>query len=137
MAKLPTQKRIMKEEIKEAPSWVERLISPINRFMETVYNTLNKNVDFRNNIRCDIVEYQFKTTPTGTFDLPIILKHNLKSRPEGVLLLEIRQVDGNYSPVNGSLSLQWRGGNQEVYIESIGVNNLNNSTTYMFRFLII
>jgi hypothetical protein len=137
MGRLPTQKRILKEELKEAPNWIEKLITPINQFMENVYNLLNKNLDLRNNIKCDIVEYQFKTSPTGTFTLPIKLKHNLKSRPEGVLLMEIRQVDGTYSPVNGALSVQWRAGNEEVFIESIGVNNLNNSTTYMLRFLII
>jgi hypothetical protein len=137
MAKLPEQKRLLKEEFKEAPNWIDKLLTPLNRFIETVYNILNRNVDFRNNIRCDIVEYQFKTTPSGTFNLPIILKHNLRSRPDGVLLIEIRQVDGNYSPVNGALSVQWRGGAQEIFIESIGVNSLNNSTTYMLKFLVI
>jgi hypothetical protein len=137
MSKLPTQKRLLREELKEAPNWIDKLLSPINQFMENVYSLFNKNIDFTNNIRCDIVEVQFKTSATGSYTLPIVLNHKLRSRPSGVLLLEIRQVDGVYSPVTGATGLQWRAGNEKVFIESIGLATLNNSTTYQLRFLII
>jgi hypothetical protein len=69
--------------------------------------------------------------------MPIILNHKLKSRPEGVILMEIRQLDGVYSPIGQGIAVQWRAGNEQVFIESLGANTLNNSTTYLLRFLII
>lgn len=63
MAKLPIQRRIMREDLKDAPSWIERLIGFINPFFEDIYYAMNKQITFRENIDCDILEIEFETSP--------------------------------------------------------------------------
>ena len=46
--KLPIQKRILREDLKDAPDWVVNIIGPLNNFMETIYQALNKNIDETN-----------------------------------------------------------------------------------------
>ncbi len=62
MAKLPEQRRILKEDLQDAPSWIDKLISPINSFFEDLYFALNKNITFRENIAAQIREIDFETS---------------------------------------------------------------------------
>ncbi len=38
--RLPSQKKILREDLKDAPAWVNGLIGPLNAFMESVYQAL-------------------------------------------------------------------------------------------------
>ena len=46
MASLPPIRRISKEDLQEAPDWVEKLIYPINLFFDSVYRALNGRLTF-------------------------------------------------------------------------------------------
>jgi len=61
MAQLPNQKRILKEDLREAPSWIDKLLYPLNSFMESVYFALNRNLNFQENIASQIYEIEFTT----------------------------------------------------------------------------
>jgi hypothetical protein len=59
MASLPPIKRISKEDIPEAPSWVEKIIYPVNLFFDSVYRALNGSLTMPENIVGQIKEISF------------------------------------------------------------------------------
>jgi hypothetical protein len=60
MAFLPPVKRISKEDLPEAPSWVEKLIYPVNLFFDSVYRALNGRLTVPDNISGQIKEISFQ-----------------------------------------------------------------------------
>lgn len=49
MASLPTVNQIRREDIPNAPSWIDKVLDPLNQFMEGVYSALNRNLTFTEN----------------------------------------------------------------------------------------
>lgn len=87
--KLPTIKKILREDLKAAPDWVGRLIDPINSFMESVYTALNKNITLYDNVASFIKEISYKTPatyPTGVENVSFI--NELRTRASGVVVLQ-------------------------------------------------
>jgi len=64
MAKLPSKRKLLREDLKEAPSWIDNLLGFINPFFEDVYFAFNKNITFKENIASQIRELNFETTAT-------------------------------------------------------------------------
>jgi hypothetical protein len=140
MAKLPAFKRIQREDFPEAPKWVDRLIYPINQFFDSVYNALNKRLDFVDNLQGEFRTLSFTTTAAynGTaanFD-SIEFVHSLKVKPRGLLLCQI-QKDGlaEYSPIEGDVYLDWVEVNGLIEIGL--VRGLAASTSYTMTVLLI
>lgn len=143
--KLPTQKKILREDLREAPSWVDKLISPINSFFETVFNTLARNVTFSENIACQIKDVDFSTNSSydGTaanWD-QLRFKRTIKTKATGVWLLQIADIGpvgtklSSYRPIEGDVYVDWIEDNEEIVIGLI--RGLTTSETYRARFLII
>lgn len=64
MANLPKITRIRREDLPDAPGWIEKLLYPLNLFMEGVYQALNKNLTYAENLAAKVVEFEF-TTPAA------------------------------------------------------------------------
>ena len=64
MAKLPSKRKLLREDLKEAPAWIDNLLGFINPFFEDVYFAFNKNITFKENIASQIRELNFETTAT-------------------------------------------------------------------------
>jgi hypothetical protein len=64
MAKLPSIKRIVKEDIQDAPEWIDQLISPLNTFMEEVYFALDNQLSIGDNIRGSLTKITVRTLST-------------------------------------------------------------------------
>lgn len=140
MAKLPILKRIQREDFPEAPDWIEKLTYPINTFFDAVYNALNKNLTFGDNITSEIKEFTFTTLSTyvgtaATFEA-IEFVRSIKSAPKGVILLQIYKFgSATYSPIEGDVYLDWNETNGTVTIGLI--RGLAASTKYTLRVLVI
>lgn len=141
MAKLPTQKRILREDIKEAPSWIEKLLYPINSFMELVYSALNKNITFEDNISSSQKTLTFLTLSTYSsatpkvegFD-PLTFNHNLKYKPSTVILQQIVVSEDLYEVITDPVTIQWQEINGVIYITYI--TGLKDFKSYTVRFLV-
>lgn len=143
--KLPIQKKILREDVKEAPPWVDKLLYPINSFFETVFSGLSKNLTFSENIACQIKEIEFNTTGTydGTAANWVNLKFNktIKTKAQGVWLLQIIDLGNigtplsSYRPIEGDVCIDWMEDNGQIIIGLI--RGLAASKTYSVRFLVM
>lgn len=139
MARLPLIRRISREDIQEAPNWIERLLFPLNQFMETVYQALNKDLTFSENIRSQTAEVTFETSAAydGTVAnfTTVQLQRSLPARAQGILLLQIAENASSPSPIDGPVYVDWLDNNGVISINH--VSGLNASTSYVMRLLII
>ena len=142
MAKLPVINRILKEDLKEAPSWIDKLLYPINTFIESVYNALNKNITFTDNIACQIKQISFTTqaayTDGGSANwTDISFPNTLRNKAQGALFLDIREDNTIFIPAtsNSSLSLSWIELEGRIIVKYI--TGLKNSTKYNITLLIL
>lgn len=71
MAKPPDFRRVLRDDIPDAPNWVDPIIGAYNIFMEQSYSLFNKNLSIGDNVTGKIVSITF-TTPsdylTGGFN---------------------------------------------------------------------
>lgn len=57
--KLPAQRKILREDLKGAPEYVNGIIDPVNSFMESTYQALNKNLTLNENIASFVKEITY------------------------------------------------------------------------------
>ena len=111
MARLPIIKRITREDVSQAPSWIENLIFPINQFMESVFRALDRNLTFTDNFSAQIQEIEFDTSSAydGTaanFDT-LEFSRTIKTLPRGLFLMQILQVEDNHTPIESAVYIDW------------------------------
>ena len=73
MAKLPSKRKLLREDVKEAPAWIDKILGFVNPFFEDVYFSLNKNITLRENIDCDIKEIVIETSTTYQNNIPNLI----------------------------------------------------------------
>lgn len=131
--RLPTLKKILFEDLKGAPDWVRPMIDVLNSFMETVYQALNRNITFPENVACFIKEITYKT-PAGypTMD-PVYFQNELRTRATGVQVLQVYDK-ASYTPPPGPIYVPWIETNQRIAIYPI--TGLEAEKTYIVRLLI-
>lgn len=139
MAKLPVLKRILREDLKDAPDWIERLLYPINTFFDAVFQALKKNITFDDNIACQLRDVSFRTSSAydGTaanFDTFTFVK-TIKTKAKGVIILDIKQVEDNYTPIEAAVSLEWIEFEDEIEVHL--VSGLTASKSYTAKLLVI
>jgi hypothetical protein len=132
--RLPPQKRILREDVKGAPSWINPVIDILNSFMENTYQALNRNITFSENIGCAIKELTYKTPstyPSGLEDMEFI--SGLKSKATGVILMQVVDKD-LYLPPPGPVYVPWVENNGSIVIST--VTGLEADKTYLIRLLV-
>lgn len=132
--KLPNVRRILKEDLGGiVPDWTLGLIGPLNSFMESVYQTLNRNVTFSENIASFIVELIIKTDGSGVISETTFL-NQLKGgvRAQAVLVCQIYNKV-TYAPI-ANTGMAWSTDGVNITISEI--NGLDVSSTYVARLLI-
>ncbi len=131
--KLPTIKKIVREDVKDAPSWINAIIDPINTFMENVYTALNKNITLTDNISSFVKEITYRTPstyPNGVANMSFV--NQLRSRATGVLVMQV--VDSStYEPRTCS-NIAWNESVNGIVIFTI--LGLEASKTYTIRLLV-
>lgn len=142
MAQLPNQRRILREDLKDAPTWVDKLLFPINSFMESVYYALNRNITFNENIACQLRRVSFTTTssynssPQSADNFPLIqFATSLRTVPMGVIPLQLFVNGDVETPLLAPYNISWYHNNGTLFITYI--SGLDDSTTYTLQLLVI
>ncbi len=105
MGKLPPQKKILKEDLKGAPSWINPLIDTVNNFMETTYSLFNKNITDTENIACQIKDIIYKTTSAYPVADVLEFQSELKTKATGLLVL---QLQGQFMRLGSTATEQYK-----------------------------
>jgi|GEM_PF-1913115 len=134
MSKLPSITGLKREDFKDAPDWIDRFLSPLNTFMRTVYEALNGNLTFGDNISGFVKEFTI-TAGAAAENNTTEFVHGLKRQPTGLLIMQVTQVSSNYAPITSAVTLSWRRGVGSIVIDAI--TGLTNGTQYTFRVLVI
>jgi len=132
--KLPVIKKILREDVREAPSWVNGLIDPINSFMETVYQALNKNLTLTENIASFVTEITYRTIstyPTGQETTNFM--NQLKVRPSGVMVMQVYDKL-TYLPPPGPVYVPWTLNGDQIVMRTI--TGLEADKAYMIRLVV-
>lgn len=130
--KLPNIKRILREDLgPNVPNWTEGIIGPVNSFMEAVYQTLNKNVTFTENVASFFVELIIKTDVSSVFETSNFL-NQIKTRPRGVLVCQVYEKS-TFTPI-AVTGIAWSTDGTNVSIFELP--GLSASQTYVVRLLI-
>jgi len=136
--KLPQIQRILREDLREAPGWIDKLLNPLNQFLDSVYGGLNKNITIAENIDCQERTINFKTASdyvaNNTFQ-EISFRRATRNKAKGVLLGNIQIQDAYYRPILNAVSLQWVEIEGIIYIKYIA--GLEDSTNYRVYVIVI
>jgi hypothetical protein len=134
MAGLPKIRRILKEDLREAPSWFSKLLDPINTFMDSVYNAMNKNQTFGENVKGQIKSFQV-TAGAGAVNNTFFFTTTV-SNPAGVILIRAIQNGSTFVPLTSAPTIaSWRHGDGMIYVDSI--TGLTAGQKYTITILVI
>jgi hypothetical protein len=131
--KLPTQNKILREDIKDPPAWIGKVIDPFNSLAEFVYQVMNRNITFSENVACFIKEIVYKTTSVYPVADAVEFTNELKVKASGVLVLQAFEKS-TYIPAAGPVYVPWNENNGKIVMSS--VTGLEASKTYIIRLLI-
>ena len=132
--RLPSQKKILREDLKEAPPWVSGIIDPVNSFMENVYQALNKNITLDQNIASFIKELTYTTNatyPTGMEQ--VVFMNNLRTRATGLMVMQAYERS-TYIPAPGPVYVPWVETDGSLNVDTI--TGLEADKTYLIRLVI-
>lgn len=133
MANLPTIKRITREDLQDAPQWIERLLSPLNQFMDAVGGALNKTLTLEENAFCQIQTMGIVAGAAAANNTAQFLL-TMKRKPQYMIPLSA-SVDGSSDKTSGShVKITWNCDGANVNITSI--SDLTNGTSYVLTVLI-
>lgn len=79
--KLPSIKRLVQEEIDTKTGWLPKLLSPLNSFLESVYQALNKGLTVKDNLDGEVKDIELD----GTY--PYLIKWDRKSPPKAAWIV--------------------------------------------------
>ena len=132
--KLPTQKRLLREDLKDAGPWADPLTNVLNSFMETVYQAMNRNMTFHENIACRIKEITYRTPSTYPLSVPTTkFMSELKTKASGLWVMQAIEKT-SYEPAAGPVYAPWVEDNGNIVISTI--TGLEPDKTYTIRLLI-
>lgn len=132
--KLPQVKKILREDVKDAPDWIRGIIDPFNSFAENIYQALNKNITFTENTASFVKEVVYRTPSTYPSSVePIEFQSLLKTKAIGVELFQVVERS-TYTPPAGPVYVPWVEDNGVIRIFTI--TGLAADKSYLIRLLI-
>lgn len=130
MGKLPSIKNLIIEDFPDQRGWIQKLIYPINSFMELVFLNLNKGLTFNENMLAFTKEVPFIGGSTASF------KNLMKARPIGLWIVDARQADDYNAILSSALYADWAyNQNNEIVINNI--SGLTSGKKYSITFAVI
>jgi hypothetical protein len=129
MASLPPVNTIKTEDF-PGEKWAEKLLWPINRFMQAIYGALNKNLTFHENMRAITKEVIFTNSAAN---LPIKFSWPLPVRPTDLWVTAVSPVGSSSNPT-GAVWAQWTFDGTQVFVTQ--VTGLVADNKYNLRFVV-
>lgn len=127
-------KWISKEDWPDAPPGIDKLLYPLNLVLDSLQTGLNKGLTFEENISSQIRQFSIKAGAAATDNI-FSFASTKKTKPIGLILLNIYQEISNYTPIGQAVFLEW-------YFDGININvtsvtGLTSGNTYNLTVLII
>ena len=107
MSKLPQIKRLAIEDFADQKSWIGKLLSPLNQFMDAVFQALNNQLTFSDNLSAIVKVISVPGLPTGT-PYPIYFSWPLKAKPVGVWVVSAMEPSGVHSTFAAAVAVDWQ-----------------------------
>lgn len=124
--KPPIIDKIRREDLPDAPTWIDKVLLSLNRFMEGVYNLFNKNLTVEDNF--DMERKTFTISQTD-IDNGYRIKYNLKHIPWGVQLVRLVKDGGSHTVITTAPFVDWTIDNNLLKINGIaGIAATGNYT---------
>lgn len=123
---LPAYKKIRKENIPEAPKWVDFIINPFNEFVEKVYSLFNKGITFDDNINSDKITLPGFTTN----DLPYTFQNRIKGIPAGLQVIKAQIEAGSFIQIGAPVFPEWEYNSANNSIILHNLTNLSSDKKY-------
>ena len=140
MANTPPIRRIYTQDVINSDGTIdaERLLYPMNQFLEATSSILDGRIEFDENIATQIKKLSFTTSSTylsaGTFTaIPFTL--SISNKPRGVLLLDVSKKDDATAIIKDPVSIQWSQSNDKININFI--TGLDDSTSYNITVMVV
>ncbi len=135
MAALPKFRRIQREDIKDAPNWVNGMLYILNGFMEGIYLALSHNLTFSDNIASFTKTFQVKAgaaalNNTTQFSLPT----SFQNKPQGCVVINVANTASTLTPTTAAVFVSWRFNNSLIVIDAI--SGLTSGQTYNISVLV-
>ncbi len=121
---------MLREDLKDAPQWVDGIINPVNSFMEYIYQALNKNISYADNIACSIREFTYVTPSTYPTMDDVEFISGIKVKATDVRLMQVYEK-ATYLPPTSAVSIPWIESNGSIIIKAIP--GLAASKSYLIR----
>ena len=118
MAKPPIFRRIIREDLPDAPEWVDIFIYSLNQFFDTVRQAMSRNLTFADNNDMQTQKFRLvagATAADNTYDFAL----NMKKKVEGIILGKVEQVSTSYTPLTSVPWINWHQESTKLVIDSI------------------
>ena len=129
MSKL-SPKKISVEDFDQDQSWISKVVSPLNEFIQQVLSGWNNGITVEDNLFREIKELKFINSTTA---YPIKFKPKFTSQPKGMNVIYFKNSNGVDMTVVPCVN--WRSNNSLIELTSIG--GLTTDHTYTIRLEII
>lgn len=101
MARIPPLTRFQAEDFTGQSEWIEKLIGPLNRFMELTSGALNKQLTLEDNMAATVKTVDID----GIF--PVKVQWSLPFKPVSVVVGNVYRADGAPYTMPGAVSVAW------------------------------
>jgi hypothetical protein len=136
MASLPKIRRLVVEDFPDQKDWIGKLLLPLNEFMESVNQALDKNLALEENVSAQIKELSFQTRSTVSATFPLYFKLTLTRKPIGVLVVRAIEDDAAPATLTTAVWAYWEL-TQDGQIKISNLSGLSASQKYKVTFVVI
>jgi hypothetical protein len=133
MAFLPLFRRILREDLPDAPDWVNVILSSVNKFFESTIAALNRALTFQENFNAQIKSFRI-VAGANPEDNVFRFASTMTVKPQGLVIVAATQVDPVYVPITAAVFASWRVDGKDVVIDAI--TGLIDTETYDLRVLV-
>ena len=109
---LPEFRRILREDLPNAPDWVNSVLTPLNLFFEQVYNVVNRKLTIGDNVNGMVYTGTIRV-PSNYVDgvstnfSPVSFQYTGTYTPTSVLMGKITLVSSTYTPIIKPVYVDW------------------------------
>jgi hypothetical protein len=124
--KLPIVTQLNREDFPDAPSWITKLLYPLQLFMTAVYSVLNRGITFQDNVSCVVQQFSIvagASETDNTFSFPCNLGRQIVQ-----LTGYCTNANGSYTAVFPQISWNYIGSNVVIN----GIKGLTSGSKYNF-----
>lgn len=128
--KMSTNVELNRQDIPEAPSWINKLLYPLQLFMIEVRGALTSNLSFQDNVSCVVKQIPLQA---GASDTDNILQFSFPlGRQPITMSIYVARQDGTYEVVYPQVS--WNYVNNNIMVN--GINGLTSGKIYNITFVV-